>query len=178
MKPPKVCVVGAGIAGLSAANKLNNEFKRLKIKNYVIDIFEAQETHGGRIKPLKNFADFDIELGAEEVHGSKNDLFKIIKQQGGKLFDFWNEYNFYFYYKGKLQSEEECYKENPEVKNLMEFFESTKEKEIDIDKDMSILDYTKMKKLSTPELRFIIDCFFGVETATDVDRLSTKGIIS
>lgn len=176
MKSPKICIVGAGIAGLSSANRLNKELRKLNIKNYKIDIFEAQETHGGRIKPLKQFADYDVELGAEEIHGSDNDLFNMIKQQGGKLFDFWGENKFYFYYKGKLLSEDECYKINPEVKTLMDFFESVKEKRIDIDSDMSVLEYTKKKFSLKPELNFILECFFGVETASDVDRLSMKGI--
>ena len=52
----KVFIVGAGISGISCASRL------LELnKNYDITIFEATDKYGGRIRSLKNFANFDIQ---------------------------------------------------------------------------------------------------------------------
>ncbi len=61
----KVIIIGAGAAGLYAA-------KMLKDAGVDVTILEASSIHGGRIKPLYDFADFPVMIGAEEVHGKGN----------------------------------------------------------------------------------------------------------
>lgn len=57
-----VIVIGAGIAGLMAANTL----KRLGASNYVI--LEASSRFGGRIHRSNDFGALPIDLGAEIIH--------------------------------------------------------------------------------------------------------------
>ena len=65
-KEHKVIIIGAGMAGLSAANHL--------IKNGLTDfrILEARGRTGGRI--------VSIDLGAERVSSSRNDLYALCNE--------------------------------------------------------------------------------------------------
>lgn len=62
MQKKSIIIVGAGIAGLQAADILLRG-------GFNVEIFEASQEVGGRIKDLKGWADFPIDLGAEFVHG-------------------------------------------------------------------------------------------------------------
>jgi monoamine oxidase len=57
----KVIIVGAGVAGLSAAYLL-------KRYNVDFEIIEAAPVLGGRLKKVEGFADFPIDTGAEWIH--------------------------------------------------------------------------------------------------------------
>jgi monoamine oxidase len=61
----EVVIVGAGASGLYAAYVL-------KGLGYDVSIIEASDHHGGRVRALEGFADFPVELGAEDVEGSGN----------------------------------------------------------------------------------------------------------
>ena len=63
----KVLVLGAGIAGLSAAYHL----KRAGIEATVL---EARDRIGGRVWTDREFADIPIEFGAELIHGCSNEV--------------------------------------------------------------------------------------------------------
>ena len=64
MEPKKlpILIIGAGPAGLEAA--LNCQEEGIPFK-----LFEARDTIGGRVQDLKGWADYDIDLGAEFIHG-------------------------------------------------------------------------------------------------------------
>lgn len=75
MEEVPVVVVGVGVAGLCAAEKL----LRAGVNCRVV---EASAMVGGRVRVLEGFADFPIELGAEEVHGADNVLLRVAAEQG------------------------------------------------------------------------------------------------
>ena len=58
----KVLVIGAGIAGLSAAYHL----RQAGIESTVL---EARDRIGGRVWTSRDFADIPVEFGAELIHG-------------------------------------------------------------------------------------------------------------
>jgi len=73
VKKPKVVVVGAGIAGMSAAHQL------LK-SGWEVIVLEAQSRVGGRIHTDRRFG-FPKELGASWIHGSQgNPLMDLVKK--------------------------------------------------------------------------------------------------
>ncbi|MFN4145227.1 MAG: flavin monoamine oxidase family protein [Runella sp.] len=76
----RVAVIGAGAAGLYAGLLLEEAGS-----DYVI--LEASEQIGGRIRSLKGFTDFDIELGAEEIHGQRSLWYDWVKASGATLFE-------------------------------------------------------------------------------------------
>ena len=66
----KVIVIGAGASGIYAAHLL--------MKNGVdVTILEASDRVGGRLMANTNFADFPIEMGAEEIHGKRSVLYDL-----------------------------------------------------------------------------------------------------
>jgi monoamine oxidase len=70
-----VAIVGAGVAGLSAAGKL----LAAGIEPLIL---EAGDRLGGRVRALEGFADFPVELGAEEMHGADNFLIRMAGDAG------------------------------------------------------------------------------------------------
>jgi monoamine oxidase len=68
----KVIVIGAGAAGLYAAHLLNEQ-------GVDVTVLEASDVYGGRIRSLKDFSDFQVELGAEGVHGKRSVFYDMVK---------------------------------------------------------------------------------------------------
>lgn len=65
--PPRVIVVGAGASGIAAATRLTqNGFDN-------VIILEAQDRIGGRVHTTK-FDEYVVDLGAQWVHGEKNNV--------------------------------------------------------------------------------------------------------
>lgn len=75
MSRKKVLIIGAGAAGLAAADRLLESGKECCI-------VEATGRAGGRIQHLDGFAPWPIELGAEEVHGLDTCLRRMVEDSG------------------------------------------------------------------------------------------------
>ena len=90
-----VCIIGAGVAGMTCGHLLKN-------KNYDVIILEASNTFGGRIKSLKGFTERDIELGGEEIHGNNTLYYRFASQAGADIYPYWNQKIFYSEYKGEF----------------------------------------------------------------------------
>jgi monoamine oxidase len=66
----KVIVIGAGASGIYAAHLLMKQ-------GVDVIILEASNRIGGRMMANTSFADFPIELGAEEIHGRRSILYDV-----------------------------------------------------------------------------------------------------
>lgn len=71
----KVIVIGAGAAGLHAAQLIKNQ-------NVDVQILEASNLFGGRIKINSDFFDFPLEQGADYIYGNTNSWYDGIKGTG------------------------------------------------------------------------------------------------
>lgn len=74
----EVAIIGAGAAGLYAAHLLQRRGIRVRI-------YEASDRWGGRMRNLAGFADYPIELGAEEIHGSHSVLYSMAAAAGASF---------------------------------------------------------------------------------------------
>jgi monoamine oxidase len=75
MKQCSVIVIGAGAAGLAAAQKLQ--------QNHVdVVVLEARNRLGGRVHTDRTFGAFPIELGAELIHGEQTVTLELVRQGG------------------------------------------------------------------------------------------------
>ncbi len=97
----KIIVIGAGAAGMYAAYLLN------RLEGVEVQVLEAKNQYGGRIRTLEGFADFPIELGAEEVHGRKSILGELLDYSKTELIRAETEGEDYYWYKNELISETE-----------------------------------------------------------------------
>ncbi len=76
-------IVGAGLAGLSCALKLINEFG---VSPLDVVLLEASERVGGRILVDEDWIPgYSVDLGGEILHGSSTRLEQIIKENGWEL---------------------------------------------------------------------------------------------
>ena len=72
----KIVVVGAGMAGLAAANMLHK-------LGYKVTVLEARKRIGGRVWTSRLWSDVPVDLGASWIHGEhKNPLTKLAKDLG------------------------------------------------------------------------------------------------
>ncbi len=71
----KVIIIGAGAAGLHAAQLIKNQ-------NVSVEILEASNLYGGRVKINDLFFDFPQEQGADFVYGNSNTWYNSIKDKG------------------------------------------------------------------------------------------------
>ncbi len=70
-----VIIIGAGAAGLHAAQLIKNQ-------NVEVKILEASDLFGGRIKINSDFFDFPLEQGADYIYGDSNDWYNGIVGTG------------------------------------------------------------------------------------------------
>jgi monoamine oxidase len=75
----RILVIGAGMAGLSAARKLAESGRRVMV-------LEARDRVGGRILTLREH-DEVVELGAEFVHGRPRELWHLIEEAGLHVYE-------------------------------------------------------------------------------------------
>lgn len=75
-RPGKVLVVGAGIAGLAAANTLRQQ-------GYTVQVIEGNERIGGRIWTSRLWPDAPVDLGASWIHGTEGNPITTIAEQAG-----------------------------------------------------------------------------------------------
>ena len=93
-KKPSVLILGAGLAGLSAAYSL-------KKRGFGVTVLEARRRIGGRVFShfLDKEANLVVELGAEWVGASHNRIIELCKEFGLTLKD--NRFSTHLIYKGE-----------------------------------------------------------------------------
>ena len=159
----KVVIIGAGAAGLYAAKLLSNH-------NVEIIILEASAISGGRIRALEGFADFPIELGAEEIHGEKSVYYDIaIEKQKSEVVDIDLE-DFYFI-DNEIVSQENLQKDKDFIK-ATKLIESITNYE---GGDISLADYIKENGIEK-NFWHIINAEVANEHGTSAERIGMTGL--
>ena len=144
----KVIIIGAGAAGLYAANLLKDAGKEFLI-------LEAQDHYGGRLGELTDFADYPLDLGAQWLHGNNNLAYFFA--ESGKHNHQEDESEISYYFNDQITSA---------VPKNLDLFEGKYKP------DISYWDYA-MKEGLGEEYRYIIEGIAGDQGAA-ATRLSVK----
>jgi monoamine oxidase len=160
--PGKVIIVGAGISGLYAA-------LLLKERGIEVQILEASDRIGGRIKTLSGFADFDIEVGAEEIHGERTIWHNLVQASGATFIT--DELQDYYFFNGNLKSQTVA-EENTFFNIMTELSESFSEYE---GADTDALTYANSQAISNNVIH-LWDAIIGNERGTSADRIGMHGL--
>ncbi len=159
----KVIVVGAGLAGIYAAHMLLQ-------KGFEVEILEASDRWGGRIRVLDGFADFAVELGAEEVHGEKSEWYKLVKKTPGLSFADVDDQGFYWLDNG-LKTETQI-KADADGAKALSFVENAQAYS---GQDKTVLQHADAQNIPQ-RVRHFVNAQLGNEFGTSNDHLSIKGI--
>ncbi len=153
----KVVVVGAGIAGLTAAYYLQQQ-------GVEVELVEADSSAGGRIRTLRGFADFPLDLGAEWLHGEQSALCQWLDQMGAQFYEDDSEELIWF--KGRLMS----WKEDRRLRQWGYAVEELEDMNLD---DISLWQWAQEESFGQ-EMRNVIE-YTANELGTSARRLGVKG---
>lgn len=163
--PGKVIIVGAGIAGLTAALILQKS-------GVEVSLLEAGVIFGGRIRSLEQFAELSIELGAEEIHADKNAWFELLNNKGFRMYDYEEEFDEYFYLDGRLCSKQEL-ENDADLKRAASFFE---EEIWEYEGEEKTVAELILEKNIPPRVAHLLDAWIGAEYGTSNKQISAKSL--
>lgn len=162
MSAKSVIVIGAGAAGLAAA-------ERLVGAGVSVTVLEASDRAGGRVRHLEGFADFDIELGAEEVHGLENCLVPLVEASGAELIHHETAHD-YIRYDGKLISLEEA-RAGEDLREAFDFVANVSH----FSGPAWTVEQCIVARHLPGHAWHYLDSRLGVEHGTTLDRLGMRG---
>lgn len=162
-----VIVIGAGAAGLYAGQMLTQY-----APNASYQIFEASGKIGGRVRELTNFADFPIELGAEEVHGNKSRWYDIVNASQGVSFIDDSNVDDHYVIDGVLMPEMQA-GSDPDMQQVLAFRD-----QIDSfgNLDITVEERANIENIAN-RVRHVLNAEIGNEWGTDNSRLGIKALV-
>lgn len=162
MSAKSVIVIGAGAAGLAAA-------ERLADSGCMVTILEASDRVGGRIRHLEGFADFHVELGAEEIHGLENCLVPLVEAAKADLMRHETIHD-YIRYDGKLISLEAA-RAGEDLREAFEFVDNLSR----FSGPVWTVEQCIVAQHLPGHAWHYLDSRLGVEHGTTLDRLGMRG---
>ena len=162
----KVLVVGAGVAGLCAAQIL--------IKSgFDVEILEATGRWGGRIWSEKDFIGQNIERGAEEIHGANSIWYKIIQNYGFTCDSYGQELEDYYFVNNQLFSESELAKD-PDFQKAFAVWDGLDDYQPT--QNQTLADY--IQEQAVPHhTRFIPEAIWAAEYGTSIQNINMKSFL-
>ncbi|MDF7819535.1 NAD(P)/FAD-dependent oxidoreductase [Runella sp. MFBS21] len=159
----QIAIIGAGAAGLYAGQLLEEQEAKYTI-------YEASDQIGGRIRSLKGLADFDLELGAEEIYGSPSQWYDWVKAAGATLIksDSAND----FYQIGSQIQNEEQLKTNTNFQAAISLVRQALSYTGD---DMTLLQFLNARSVPS-DVRYVVESILANKYGTSAGRLSVKSM--
>lgn len=162
-KVGSVAIIGAGAAGLQAAADLIAQGVEVKI-------YEAGESWGGRVRSLTRWANFPVELGAEEVHGVDSILGGYVRQAGARYVD--SVETSYVFLPPFLLSERQA-GNKPDFARAQDIYEEIEEMDEYGGGEMSFYDYVRSKGAADSALPWL-NAVLANEYGTSLRRIGVK----
>ncbi len=159
----KVAIIGAGAAGLYAGFLL-------KQKNVAFTIFEASDVIGGRVRALKGFADYDIELGAEEINGKKSVWYDIVKAANPTFID--DSKNVDYFQIGTAFRNEDLWKTDPDFNSAINLVNQATSY---VGTDITLQQFMDNNRLPA-RVQPIVNAKIANKSGGAANKLSVKGI--
>jgi len=150
-------VIGAGVAGLTAARELSGAGKR-------VCVIEARERIGGRIFTIRDTRQpLPVELGAEFIHGEAEETFAIVDAAALLAYQLpdahvWSR-------RGRLQPIGDLWGQIARIRSR-----------IGDGPDRSFADFVKSQRSLTPRQRELALSFVEGYHAAHADRISAKAL--
>ncbi|MFY7707242.1 MAG: flavin monoamine oxidase family protein [Flavobacteriales bacterium] len=157
-----VGIVGAGAAGLYAAYLL-------KQNGIDVEIFEASDHIGGRIRSLQGFTDFPIDLGAEEIHGERSIWYDAVREAAPEFISADLE-DIYFFNNIKYTGSE--FENSPEYAQISALIDAIADYN---GSDITALAYANVQQLPESLIPFF-NAWVGNENGTDISRIGMTGL--
>lgn len=157
-----VGIVGAGAAGIYAAYLLQQN-------GIDVEIFEASQRVGGRMRTLEGFADFNIDLGAEYIHGHRSLWYDAAREAGAQLVG--ESGNDYYFFEGQLLNED-SFLARQEVVPLNSAFEGISEYN---GADINATAYASVSQIPSALLP-VFNGWVGNENGTDNNQVGMSGL--
>lgn len=158
----QVIIIGAGIAGLEAALRLHQQ-------GISVQVLEANDRIGGRIRGFSGFSERPVEIGAEEVHGDQSPWFDLLKTANIDLISNDDSDN-YIYTDNQLLLEEQINDKSLKILDylpqLIELYEGA---------DISLAEFLAERKLSPLALR-LANAYYANEYGSSMDRVGIKSL--
>ncbi|MBL4647295.1 MAG: FAD-dependent oxidoreductase [Rhizobiales bacterium] len=157
-----VIIIGAGIAGLTAAQKLQK-------LNYSVLVLEAKDHIGGRLKTDWSLG-APFEIGAGWIHGPKgNPISKLAKNVGAKTFVTDDE-NFSVYAANGIEQD---YNQILDKQHALEKLYQTIDDTFDDDQSLSrAIKRVSPKSAKDPALRWMQSAYTEFDTGGPLESLS------
>jgi monoamine oxidase len=161
-KNKSIIIVGAGIAGIHAAQLMLDE-------GATVTVLEASSRWGGRIRALNSFADFPIELGAEEIHGQKTAWYDLVKASGAKFASGAEED---YYFMGNQLRSATAIEDIPAAQTVFDLVEKIERNQ---GSDTSVADMALAAGVTTAWMP-LANALIGNEHGTSNTRINAKGV--
>lgn len=171
-----IIVIGAGMAGIAAANQLNEN-------GYDVLVLEARDRIGGRMLTDSSYENYHLDVGASWIHGTKdNPIKELTDKYNITTVPFDDEESVIFYDENGMPIDEKTKNAMRELyRQFEEFYDDRRDdilehNEKDISLNEAIIEFIKNKpSLTEQELNnfnFMVVWNIEGDYATDASKLS------
>lgn len=168
-----IIVIGAGMAGIAAANQLNEN-------GYDVIVLEARDRIGGRILTDNSYEGYHLDVGASWIHGVDNNPIAMLAEKYGlETVPFDNEESYIIYDENGEKIDEQRATSMWEILSKFEEFYKTERSNLAAGEDISLQDavdkFIQNENLTAEELN---DFYFSLVWTIEGDYAADTSDIS